>query len=240
MSEPVLIDADAGVGVVTITIADVERENRITVRAMRLLIEGLRSATETNARVLVLRAEGPDFTLGRDQSERPEGLTRLESLRLILEANALLAGFPGISVAAIQGRALGFGSGLAAQSDITLAADDATFGFDEVLHGLAPLVVAEYLPRFVGEKVAGELIYTGRPVPAFEALSLGLVNRLVRSEQLAGETDTLVNHLLGLEPGALRLMKRYGQDLRAGRMAEPREAAVTRLDAWIDAGRPAA
>lgn len=221
----------------TIVLAAPERDNRITQAAMLTLIAALERAT-AEALVLVVRAEGDDFCRGRDQSRPPEGMTRAESLRLILRANELLGGFPGPSVALVQGHALGFGSGLALHCDITLAADDATFGFDEIHYGLAPLVVLEYLGRHVGAKLATELVLTGRPVSASEALALRMVNRLVPADRLVAEGTAVVDGLLSAPAGALRLMKAYAGDLAAGRMSDPREQAVDRLDAWLGAGRP--
>lgn len=224
-------------GVATITLNAPENGNRLTVGAMLALIAGLERATD-EATLLVLRATGEDFTFGRDQSERRTDITRAESLRLILRANALLGGFPGVSIALVQGHALGFGSGLALHADIAIAADDATLGFDEVLHGLAPLVVVAYLPRHVGEKVATELVMTGRPVPAREALELRMVNRLVPAGELPAAGRDLVEHLRRQPAGALRLMKAFRLDHAAGALADPGAEAVDRLDAWITAGKP--
>jgi enoyl-CoA hydratase/carnithine racemase len=225
-------------GIATIVLATPDNANRFTLAAMKGWIEALESARDENAVVLVVRAEGEQFTLGRDQRERPQGVTRRESLSLILRANELLRTFPGVSVALVQGRAMGFGSGIALHCDITLAAENATFGFDEVLHQLAPLVVVDYLADFVGRKAAAELTMTGRDVPAPEALQLGMVNRLVLAEDLEQAGAELASHLRSLSAGALRLMKRFALDKAAGRIADPGPEGVARLDAWIEAGRP--
>jgi enoyl-CoA hydratase/carnithine racemase len=236
VSAPVRVE-HAG-GATTITLASPETHNAITVAAMRQLIDGVAAATARGSVVLVIRAEGEDFTVGRDQSERPVGLTRAESLSMILTANDGLRAFPGVSVALIQGRALGFGSGLAVQSDVTVAAAGATLGFDEIHHGLSPLVVAEYLPRYVGPKATAELILTGRLLSAEEARVIGLVGRVVPDDRLAATGESLVTELLAYEAGALRLMKRYLGELRAGTLADPPRDAVAQLDAWLAAGRP--
>jgi enoyl-CoA hydratase/carnithine racemase len=224
-------------GVATITLAAPDRGNRLTVPAMLAFIAALERATD-EALLLVIRATGDDFTHGRDQSERRTDITREESLRLILRANALLGAFPGVSIALVQGHALGFGSGIALHADIAIAADDATLGFDEVLHGLAPLVVVAYLPRYVGAKVAMELVTTGRPVSAAEALGLRMVNRLVPRHELDAAGRELVAHLREQPAGALWLMKAYALDHAAGALDDPGDAAVRRLDAWITAGKP--
>lgn len=234
-----LVRAEHDGPITTITLANPAHANALTYGAMRQLIDALGAAHTQGSLLLVLRAEGDDFCVGRDQKEKVPGVTKAQSLGLILEANALLRDFPGISVCVIRGRALGFGSGLAVQSDLTIAADTATLGFDEVRHGLAPLIVAEYLPEFVGPRAAADLVYTGRDVPAAEALAIGLVSRVVPEDELDEAAHQLCDGLAATEPGALRLLKSYSTRLRAGTLTDPHAAAVDELDAWLAAGRPA-
>jgi enoyl-CoA hydratase/carnithine racemase len=234
-----LVRADHDGPVTTITFDNPERANALTYGAMRQFIAALHAAHAQGSLLLVLRAEGDDFCVGRDQKEKIPGITKAESLGLILEANALLREFAGISVCVIRGRALGFGSGLAVQADLTVAADTAILGFDEVRHGLAPLIVAEYLPDLVGARAAADLVYTGRDVPAAEALTIGLVTRVVPEIELDDAAQQLCDGLADTEPGALRLLKSYSTRLRAGVLADPHTAAVAELDAWLSAGRPA-
>lgn len=221
-----------------ITLDAPERENRLTVAAMQAFIHALRAAHDADALLLRISGDGPDFCLGRLQGEKVEGLSVHDSLSLILEANALLRSFPGVSLAQVQGRAYGFGAGVALQCDLTLAADNARFAFDEVEHGLAPLVVAEYLPRFVGFKRAHELVLTGRVLEAGTAEAWGMVNSVAPSSELENVVELLVRRLESFEPGALRLMKRYGLSQRSGELERPEEQAVAQLAAWLAAGRP--
>lgn len=214
------------------------RGNRLTVRAMSEFIGELRAAHDADALLLVIRAEGQDFCLGRLQGESVEGVTRRDSLNLILEANALLVTFPGVSVALVQGRANGFGAGLAVQCDLTVAEKDARFAFDEVEHGLAPLVVAEYLPRYIGGKRAQHLLLTGRELDARTAQDWGIVTDLVPTQTLSEAGQRLFERLIGFEPGALRLMKRYVRALAEGALEDPQRKAVGWLDDWLTAGRP--
>ena len=111
----------------------------------------------------------------------------MDNTRLIVDANRLLTGFPGITVAAAQGRALGFGCGVVVQSDIALAAASAELGFDEVHHGTAPAFVMSYLEDHVGPKRALDLIVTGRTLSAAEAEQWGIVTRVVAPELSGGE-----------------------------------------------------
>lgn len=192
-----------------------EADNRITIAMMRQFIEGLRAATDAAADVLVITASGDNFTVGRDQQERPpEGMTRRDNLALIIQGNELLGRFEGISVTAFRGRALGFGSGLVVQSDLSVAADTATLGFDEIRHGFAPSIVMTYLEDYVGWKRALDLVATGRTLNAMEAQSFGMVSRVVAADDLDASTESLVDDLLDRDPAALRTCKSYMREIR--------------------------
>ncbi len=224
--------------VARITLDTPETGNRFTYQLMLDFIAALTSAANSGAAVLLLDATGSDFTLGRDQSEKLENVSRKDSLKLILQANSRLKAFPGVSVALIQGRAMGFGSGLALHADISVGSYDAVLGFNEIKHGLAPLVVLTYLSDYVGPKVAKELIYTGRDVPADEAVRLGLLNTAVPAGELKAEGERLVGELGQFHAGAIRLIHEFTEDLPNITTEDPAVVGIDRLVAWIEAGKP--
>ncbi len=221
-----------------ITLDTPETGNKFTYQLMLDFIDALASASKSGAAILLLSATGDDFSLGRDHSEKLQNISRRDNLKLILKANSLLRQFPGVSVALVQGRGLAFGSGLALQSDISIGADNAVLGFNEIRHGLAPLVVVTYLADYVGPKVAKELIYTGRDVAADEAVRLGLLNRLVPAGALAAEGERIVSELSAFPAGALRLIHSFTEDLPKITEEDPGVAGIDRLVAWIEAGKP--
>ena len=91
-----------------------------------------------------------------------------------------LASVPRATIAAVNGYALGGGLELALACDLRICAEDARFGLPEVLLGVIPGGGGtQRLPRLIGPSRAKELIFTGRQVRADEALSIGLVNRVV-------------------------------------------------------------
>jgi methylglutaconyl-CoA hydratase len=225
-------------GVARITLDTPENGNKFTYKLMLDFIAALTSAGSSGAAILLLDATGSDFTLGRDQSEKLENVSRKDSLKLILQANDRLRAFPGVSIALIQGRAMGFGSGLALHADITVAAHDAVLGFNEIKHGLAPLVVLTYLSDYVGPKIAKELIYTGRDVPAEEAARLGLLNRVVPAADLQAEGERLIGELGGFHAGAIRLIHEFNEDLPDITNDDPAAVGIERLVEWIEAGKP--
>lgn len=207
-----------------------EAGNRITVAMMRQFAEALEAATSADADVLVISALGEHFTLGRDQQEGlPPGMTRRDSLALAVHANGLLAGFPGITLTAAQGKALGYGSGLVVQSDLAVAADTATLGFDEIRHGFAPLVVLTYLEHFVGPKRALDLVLTGRHLNAGEAERFGMVTRVVPADDLEACTESLAGDLLSHDRTALRRCKQYLAEIRTVAPAQRGEYALDQM-----------
>ncbi len=221
-----------------ITLDTPETGNKFTYQLMLDFIDALARASKSGAAILLLSATGDDFSLGRDHSEKLQDISRRDNLKLILQANSLLRQFPGVSVALVQGRGLAFGSGLALQSDISIGADNAVLGFNEIRHGLAPLVVVTYLADYVGPKVAKELIYTGRDVAADEAVRLGLLNRIVPADELAAEGERIVSELAAFPAGALRLIHSFSEELPKIIEEDPGVVGIDRLVAWIEAGKP--
>jgi len=226
--------------VARITLDRPEAGNRINYQMMLDLIAAFECAAADKAIVLVLDAKGEDFTWGRDQKEAlPKEVSRLDSLGLILRANAALRDFPGISIALVKGHALGFGSGLALHATFSLGADTAVLGFDEIAHGLAPLVVVAYLPHFIGARLATDLVYTGRKLAAEEAAKIGLLTRVVPADRLEADGEALINELLQKPAGALRLIRSFEKGLPTQYPdARISAEAISRLDAWLGAGRP--
>lgn len=111
-------------------------------------------------------------------------------------------------IAAVNGFALGGGCELSLCCDIRIASENAKFGQPEVTLGITPgFGGTQRLSRVVGVSKAKELIYTGAVIKADEALSMGLVNRVVPKETLMEETLGLANKIAGNAPIAVRLCK---------------------------------
>jgi methylglutaconyl-CoA hydratase len=111
-------------------------------------------------------------------------------------------------VAVVRGRALAGGAGLMTACDIVLAGAGAQVGYPEVQRGFVPAMVMTMLRRLVGEKVALDLVLTGRPLGAEEALTRGLVSRVVPDDVLDREARELVSALAAAPASALALTKR--------------------------------
>ena len=113
-----------------------------------------------------------------------------------------------VSVAQVQGAALGGGCEVALYSDLVVASEKAKFGQPEIMVGVFPPVAALVMPRIVGRKKALELCLTGDVIGAAEAKELGLANHVTAPEDLEAKTDELVKKLTLLSPLVLKLTKK--------------------------------
>jgi enoyl-CoA hydratase/carnithine racemase len=200
-------------GVRTICIDREERRNALD----RATLDELEAAfvaagSDESVRVIVLRgAGGRAFCAGADLAEVLEHET-IDANRRHFDGVARVilamhrAGPP--VVARVQGFALAGGCGLAVAADFTLASESAVMGLPEIGIGLLPMVVSAPIYRATGSrKTVLDLVLTGRRVDAREALSLGLVTRVVPDASLDAELETLTSQLASLSPAVLRLGK---------------------------------
>src|SRR5206468_733611 len=102
--------------------------------------------------------------------------------------------------AVVKGRALGGGAGLANACDFVLAREDAKFGYPEARIGFVPALVLTMLRRSVGEKVAADLVLTGRVISAAEALQLGLVSRVIPTAKFDSDVTEALDQLAAAPP----------------------------------------
>src|SRR6185437_3278443 len=197
-----------------ITLARPEKKNALDRVAADELLEALaRYAMDPSVRVVLLAADGPDFCAGAD----------LAALAALVDADATaqhddamalgkvflaIRELPVPVVAAVRGRALAGGAGLATACDIVLADEDARFGYPEVKVGFVPAMVITMLRRTVGEKQAFDLVATGRVLSAREAHGVGLVSRVVPAGTLDAAADEMVRAVAASPPGAMAFTKR--------------------------------
>jgi methylglutaconyl-CoA hydratase len=181
-----------------VVVAELDRgpDNLWTLADLRELVALLTDPPE-GAHVLRLRSRGTAFCLGRERggTSTAPGVVRGEAETLVSVQRALRRTRL-VTVAEVQGDAAGFGVGMLAACDVSVAVADARFSFPEISIGLAPALVLAWLPRLVGERQAFWLTATGEKISATRALELGLLNAVVDSpEELTKDVDERVTML---------------------------------------------
>jgi methylglutaconyl-CoA hydratase len=208
-------------GIANITLNRPDKRNAISYELIGDLIKALEEVTNSDARVLVLTGAGKAFSSGMDLDNLKAliGRTReqnLEDSRTMVTLFRSLYEFPKPTIAAVNGAAIAGGTGLALLCDFTLAIPEAKFGYTEVRIGFVPAIVATFLLRQVGEKIARDLLLTGRLFDAAEALKLGLINEIVPAEKLLDRARELALQLAENSPLSLFQTKRLlGEHARA-------------------------
>ncbi len=161
--------------------------------------------------LLVISGDGPkSFVAGADISElhKLEGDGGLETARRGQGLFDRIDNLPIPVIGAVNGFALGGGCELALACDMRIASDNAVLGLPEVKLGVIPgYGGTQRLPRLVGPGFALEMVLSGRMVKADEALSVGLVNRVVPAEELEAVVRDLAGQILANGPLALRAGK---------------------------------
>ena len=216
-------------GVATLTLNRPEKRNAISFELIDELMRALEEILQSPARVLIITGAGKAFCSGMDLENLQQLLGRsaeqsLQDSRLMGTLFRSLYDFPKPTIAAVNGAAIAGGTGLATLCDFTLAVPEAKFGYTEVRIGFVPAIVSTFLLRQTGEKLARDLLLTGRIFDAEEARRIGLVNELVSGEKLMPRARELATQLMENSPSSLRLTKRLLSD-----------QARAELDAQIDA-----
>ena len=142
------------------------------------------------------------------ESDNEGALEFLESARRLADLYRALRGHPKPVIAAVKGRALGGGCGLAMACDAILAAESARFGFPEVTIGFVPAIVMCLLRRSVDEKRAFDLLASGEPVRAREACEIGMITRVYPDSDFEASVAAYVAALASKSASAMGLTKK--------------------------------
>lgn len=171
------------------------KRNALNDALVEALKAALREADENeDLRAVVIRGAGKDFCSGADLSalQKIAGASyeeNLEDAHNLAELFALPRKMRIPVIAAVHGRALAGGCGLATACDLILATETARFGYPEVKIGFVPAIVTAFLRRNIGEKRAFELITQGFEFSAQQAFALGLVNQVFTDDSFEAEVD---------------------------------------------------
>ncbi len=217
--------------IATLTLNRPDKRNAISYGLIDDLIRALAEVNNSSARILILTGAGKAFCSGMDLENLKAliGRTRdqnMEDSRTMVSLFRTLYEFPKPTIAAVNGAAIAGGTGLALLCDFTLAVPEAKFGYTEVRIGFVPAIVATFLLRQVGEKIARDLLLTGRIFDAAEALKIGLINEIVAPEKLLDRARELAGHLAENSPLSLIQTKRLLTEHARAELDTQIEAAI--------------
>ena len=209
--QPVLYTVEGAVA--RITLNRPEKRNALNEAVIAGVKESLRSgADDERVRVIVIAGAGKDFCSGADLSALQK-ITQatvdenVEDARSLLELFLLIRQIPVPVVAAVTGRALAGGAGLASACDLVVASASARFGYPEVKIGFVPAMVMAILRRNVSEKRAFALVTRGAEITAPEAQAFGLVNEIFADESFEEQVASYVSEFAKLSRSAVSLTK---------------------------------
>jgi len=235
MSPDLLESVKDGVAVLTMNRPD--RLNAMSRPMLDAMLETLpRLAEDPDVGVVVLTGAGRGFCAGGDVKAMAEGAEagvggleeRAQSLRSRMEVSRWLHEMPKPTIAMVNGPAAGAGLSLALACDMRVAGESARFGTAFARVGYSGDFGGSYfLTQLVGTAKARELYYTADLLDAAQALSIGLVNRVVPDAKLDEETMALAGRIANGPRVALRYMKRNMNAAETGTLKD-----VFDLEAW--------
>lgn len=204
---------DVSGAVARLTLNRPEKRNALNpelIAELRTAIAG--AGADPAIHAIVLTGAGRDFCSGADlasvaQIAEAGVLANVADARHLAELFSAMRRAPKPVVAAVRGRALAGGCGLATACDIVLAAESAQFGYPEVNIGFVPAMVMAILRRAVSERAAFELVISGDIVPAARARELGLVHQVYLDDAFDALSAAYIEKLAAKPVAAVALTK---------------------------------
>ncbi len=229
------LDHDGAIA--TITLNRPDKRNAISYELIDDLLAALAELDKSAAQVVILTGAGKAFCSGMDLDNLRALTTRshddnVRDSQTMARLFRSLYDFSKPTIAAVNGAAIAGGCGLATLCDFTIASSEAKFGYTEVRIGFVPAIVSTFLIRQVGEKLARDLLLTGRIIGAEEAQRIGLANEVVAPDQLLARAREIAASLLENAPASLRATKRL-MSVYAARDLDVDIAAAAEANAQI-------
>jgi enoyl-CoA hydratase len=206
---------DDGPHIATVTLTRPEKGNRLMTEDLHPLGQAILAAgSRSEVKVVMVKAEGEQFCMGRDPgpaAPRPKSAlqTRTGVTAPILGLYADLRATPVPVVAVVQGEARGLGCAFVGQCDLAIASDKATFSLPEMDTNLPPTLAISAVLGKVPPKRLMHLIYTRDKIGAKEALEIGLLSEVVPAAELEQAARKTLARLTDRSRPALEAVKEY-------------------------------
>ena len=162
---------------------------------------------EKDLKVVLFNAKGKCFSAGVDVGEHMGDLAP-KMIEVFHRMFRLMDKLGAVTIASVYSSCLGGGCEVAVFCDLVIAGEGAKLGQPEIQVGVFPPIAAQIMPRIIGRKGAMDLILSGRIITAAEALQMGLINKVVKDEDLEKETEAFVKPYLKLSAEVLRQTKK--------------------------------
>ncbi len=232
----VRLEASAA-GVATVLINRAEKRNAFNSEVIAALDQAFETLEAADGvRAVFVRGAGGTFSAGADiawmkqAANHTEADNREDALNMAKMLKRL-HDLPMLTVALVEGAALGGGAGLAAACDMAIAVKDARFGFSEVKLGIVAATISPYVVAAIGRRRARALFATGAAFGTDAALHYGLIDQVVEdTAALEAARDVLAGELMACAPGAVGESKRL-VDHVAGRAID--HGLMTETAHWI-------
>ena len=229
MAPPTSISVTRDGAVLHLTLNRPEVRNAMSLAMVGELAAALRAAeSDGQARVVVLRGAGGNFSAGADLKDMAAARGRLaEDPAAIVKVNAAFGELcnafadSGLAIVAVlEGAVMGGGFGLSCVADVTIAAESTVFKLPETSLGVLPAQIAPFLVERLGLSEAKRLAVTGARVDAREALAIRLVHEVHPAAGLDAAVARIVGDILNCSPGALAATKALVRKARWTRPAD--------------------
>ncbi len=185
-------------------------------------------------RAVVITGKGKSFSAGADLNWM-RGMVEyteeenIDDSRLLLELYDTMYYYPKPLIARVNGHAFGGGVGLMAVCDIVLAVPDAKFAFSEIKLGIIPSVISTYVVKRIGPGNMKRLFITGERFDSHYAREIGLVDAVVKEEDMDRELNGMLEMLNSSAPGAVSEVKNLIRMYHELNHAEYREFTVKKI-----------
>jgi methylglutaconyl-CoA hydratase len=211
---PVVLVEKESPQITVVTLNRPERRNALTLELLTELCSVVNVASEQREqRVLILRGAGAAFCTGLDLKEAADTTKAHATAEMVANTLVALSQTRLVTIAAIHGVAVAGGAGIMSACDFVVAAEGTKIGYPEVRRGLVAGLVMTFLRRQVGEHNLRELLFSGELIDAGRAKEIGLVNRVVASDDVMSEAKKFATSVLQGAPGALAQTKRLVEEL---------------------------
>ncbi len=228
--------------IATIALANPARRNSLNSATLRAFIGEIdQLGRDPELRLVIVTGEGDRAFMGGADIFELGSLDPHKARDFILLVHGMsraLRDLPVPTIARVNGICLGAGLEVMAACDMRVAAENAVFGMPEVKIGLPSVVEAALLPQLIGWGKTKVLLYTGENIDAAEALSWGLVERVVPAEGLDAAVEEWVTSIAGAGPRAIRLQKALMRQWEAMPVNDAIQAGVLSIASAYETDEP--